>query len=306
MNILGRIKLYYDRYKYREIRHIRNPKEPIYYIIRRKSPGAGFFSNYFYVLSHLNYANKRGWISVVDMQNYPTLYTEEKELFGTKNGWEYYFKQPGRITVEKGYASGNYVISRNAYLAEEGVPVYSINQGHITSAMVKNLYPLQQKFIPVVDEIQAEVDTQFEQLIDGSKCVGVHIRGTDMKETRDAHTLPPGVTRSQEALDAILEQEKDIKIFLCCDEAEIVDIFKGKYGNRVISLTAYRSESNSTQGIHMQTSNRPNHRYLLGREVLMDCLMLSKCTYLICGISNVTSAAILYNNMKYEKVVLLK
>lgn len=306
MDIKGHIIGCFDSFKYREIHHIRNKKEPVYYIIRRKSPWAGFFSNYFYVLSHLSYANKKGWISVVDMQNYPTLYTEDSELFGTKNGWEYYFKQPGDISVEQALKSGNYVLSRNEYLGEEGVPVYTINQGHITSDMVKYLYPLQQKYIPVNEAIMTEVNMQFEALIGREKCVGIHIRGTDMKVAQNEHTLPPGVARSQKALEEILELEKNIKIFLCCDEAEIVNNFRDKYGDRVVFLPAYRSIGNTMQGIHMQSSKRPNHKYLLGKEVLMDCIMLSKCDYLVCGISNVTSAAIMYNDLNYQKVVLLK
>ena len=51
---------------------------PTYYIVRRCLGwgGNGFFSNYLYALTHIAYAKENGWIPVVDMRNYRTLYSE--------------------------------------------------------------------------------------------------------------------------------------------------------------------------------------------------------------------------------------
>ena len=305
--MFNRLKYYFKKRKcsFKEKRVIHNPKKTIYYVIRRPSPGAGFFSNYFYVLSHIIYANQNGWQSVVDMEKYDTLYSEKSKICGTKNAWEYYFNQPTNISLKKAYSSHNYILSDDRYRGEMGVPVYEINQGHITKEMVDSLYPLQAKYCPVRDCILEEVDCFYKKYMSAKTFIGVHIRGTDMKIPLSGHTIPPKISRVIEQIDKILTSV-DAGIFLCCDEKSTVDLFIDKYRERVIYTSSYRASTGTDVGIHMQISDRDNHRYLLGKEVLEDSLLLSKCDYLICGISNVTSAAVLFNNNQYKEVFLLK
>ena len=299
------IRKYIDAFIYREKKHITDPSAEVYYVIRRKPLWEGFFSNYFYVLSNIIYADAHGWKSTVDMINYPTLYSEKYEINGTNNSWEYYFRQPNDVAVEKVYSKGNYVLSKNCYYGDLGVPVYKINQGHITDDMVRLLYPLQKERIPIRKEFIDEADEKFDKLIGKDMCIGVHVRGTDMNNGLKLHTLPPSLIEIFNNVDSILS-ENDCKIFLCTDENNTTLLFQERYGDRVKMLNAYRADGETTIGIHKQNSNRELHHYNLGKEVLLDALMLSKCDYLICGVSNVTSAAVLFNNLKYKKVVVIK
>jgi hypothetical protein len=52
-------------------------KNKIFYVIKR-SPGAGIFSNLFYVLQHLFLIRNKRFIPIVDMNNFITLYNEKK------------------------------------------------------------------------------------------------------------------------------------------------------------------------------------------------------------------------------------
>lgn len=67
-------------------------KNKIFYVIQR-SPGAGLFSNLIFVLNHLIISEKHKFIPYVDMQNFPTIYNEPKNIEGTRNSWEYFFHQ---------------------------------------------------------------------------------------------------------------------------------------------------------------------------------------------------------------------
>ena len=58
-----------------------NP-DKVFYIIRRY-PGTGLFSNLAYVINHIQIANRMGFVPIVDMKNYPTVYNEKK-----KNIWD--------------------------------------------------------------------------------------------------------------------------------------------------------------------------------------------------------------------------
>ena len=294
-----------DMIRYREEKHIKNANDTIYYIIRRKPLWEGFFSNYFYVLSHIIYADAHGWKSVVDMQNYPTLYSEKNGYEGQMNCWECYFKQPDNIGIREAYSSNNYVLSKNQYYGNLGVPVYSINQGHITEEMVRKLYVLQKQRIPIKYLFIEECDAYFEKLFKDQLVIGVHVRGTDMNKGLKLHTIPPQINDIFGHVDSILATN-NCSIFLCSDESKAVEWFTRRYGDRVKTLHAFRAKTETLLGIHKQNDERNHHHYLLGKEVLLDSLMLSKCDYLICGVSNVSSAAVLFNNLRYRRVVIGK
>ena len=53
-------------------------KKKTFYIIKR-TPGAGLFSNFIFVLNHLKIAESCGYIPIVDMENFPTIYNELKK-----------------------------------------------------------------------------------------------------------------------------------------------------------------------------------------------------------------------------------
>ena len=69
----------------------KNSKNQIFYIIRR-TPGAGLFSNFIFVLNHLKIADSCGFLPIVDMENFPTIYNEQNSIKSSKNAWDYYFK----------------------------------------------------------------------------------------------------------------------------------------------------------------------------------------------------------------------
>ena len=70
-----------------------NP-EIIFYVIRRRPPGWGYFSNLFHVAQGLLYAEEKGYIPVVDMENYWMAELNTlKRINGTYNSWCYFFQQ---------------------------------------------------------------------------------------------------------------------------------------------------------------------------------------------------------------------
>ena len=54
-------------------------------------PTNNLLANYFYVLSHLVYAQKKGWIPVIDMLNYHVYNSLPYPVNGTMNAWEYFW-----------------------------------------------------------------------------------------------------------------------------------------------------------------------------------------------------------------------
>jgi len=91
-------------------------EDKTFYIIRRPEPGAGLFSNFHWVLGHIIYALEKNYIPVVDMKNYKTYFNETALINGTKNAWEYYFKQPTNYNLDEAYKSKNVVVSKMDFM----------------------------------------------------------------------------------------------------------------------------------------------------------------------------------------------
>lgn len=270
------------------------------YIIRRYD-GAGFFSNFLFVLGHVIHAHKQGYIPVVDMQHYPTFYNEKTAVNGTKNAWEYYFKQPTGMSLREAYKMQRIVLSGGNMLFDE-VPYYGTENAKFPDYKeVENLLPYIQKYIRFNQELLDEA----ERILSGwnGSVLGVHIRGTDMKYT-PGHPAPPSVERYIEAIEKT--GNKFPYIFLCTDEVSILERMRERFGERVVFTEAYRSDDETSIHGGRNRTGRALHNYLNGREVVMDMLLLSKCNAIICGHSNVSYTAILLNGNQYESVQLLE
>ncbi len=85
------------------------PNDTIY-IIRRIPGEAGLFSYILTVLARIEKAVENGWIPVVDMKNYFNSYISEEEI-GKVNSWEYYFEQPGDVSLAEAYSCKNVILS---------------------------------------------------------------------------------------------------------------------------------------------------------------------------------------------------
>lgn len=272
-----------------------------YYIIRRHKPWAGFFANYLFVATHIEYAISKGYIPVVDMENFATLYNEDHLVDGIANAWEYYFSQPHQVTLDDAYHSGNYILSDTSnYLKRlpyrEGYGLFEINEDKLKRFNREICH-----LIPLKPSIQAKLDQECEVFQGVSKILGVHVRGTDKRKYVVDHHISALANVYLDKTEEILNLYHVDKIFLCSDEEETVSLFREKFGNLVYVNNAFRAKDNDTEGVHLRKTNvRENHKYLLGYEVLRDCYMLSKCNYIIFSHSNVTNVALIWNNNKYE------
>lgn len=268
------------------------------YIIRRENE-AGFFSNYFFVLGHIIIATANNWIPIVDMQNYKTPYNEKDKIDGTYNAWEYYFYQPEGIKLEDIKVDETVYASSSDYPLGI-VPSYGVVVSNVPSKkMIDFLTP----YLPKIkDTLVTEFNTEI-QYFNLKECVGVHVRGTDMKNT-DAHPIPPSVLEVFSRIDKLFDEYGKMPIFLCTDEVDVVKSFESKY-KEVRYSNSYRSVDGN-EGIHLEQKriSREKHKYLLGKEVLRDAYCLSKCRILVAGKSNVAFAAMVMNENKYEKVLI--
>lgn len=273
-----------------------------YYIIRRQPPGAGFFSNFLYVVGQMEYALNKNYIPVVDMENYKTLYNEKTVIEGTLNAWEYYFSQPCQVSLGEAYASRNYILS-NYMIYEKYMPCKEEQGFEVNQELLARIAVDIKEHIHIKKAIMDRIEKFVREKFVGN-VLGVHIRQTDSKVFNPGHKIGADKQKYLEAIQKLVQEEPIDTIFVATDEEGILEILKERYGNRVISTNAYRGEKGTTEGIHLSENTekaREYHKYHLGEEVIEDMLLLSKADYFVFGRSNVATTAMIFNNNQYKR-----
>lgn len=280
-----------------------------YYIIRRGAGGAGFFSNYMWVLGHAVFAYKLGYIPVVDMENYPTLYSEKESVNGEKNAWNYYFENVGAASLQEAYQSGSYTLGIDLPLHKYEDKYCLGGYRFPTEKAVSYYAPFIRENIRIRQELLKEFEEAWNQKIETTgQVLGVHIRGTDMKNDL-GHPMPASVQEYLKRTQEILQENPEIEcIFLATDEHEAKESFEEAFADSKWKLfinEAFRTRDSGEKkktGVHeLKVEHaRPCHKYLLGKEVLKDAWFLSKCDYLLCGHSNISNVAIIWNENQYR------
>lgn len=262
-----------------------NP-DKIFYIIRR-SPGAGIFSNVLYVLNHLNLAKKNNFIPIVDMKNYITIYNEKNSINNNYNAWEYYFNNFSNHSLDEVYKSKNVLLSDNVFYKE------------FTRWLTKDYYliDLLKKEITIKNNLYKICNVIKKKYFVNKIILGIHFRGTTYKYSPD-HPFAATKVQIKKKIDEILKKNKIDLIFLSTEEKRYAKFLKKKYKNLVFYFSSsYRSNINDAFDVYP----RKRHRYKLGKEILLETLLLSSCDHFIYTESNVSEFAISWNDNSKQK-----
>lgn len=287
-----------------------------YYIIRRSAMGAGFFSNYCWVMGHIVFARKLGYIPVVDMLNYKTLYSEDIPVNGEENAWNYYFENVGGVGLKEAYASKRYVMAEDKVLHKYAEKYCDTNYRFPSAQTIDYYYPVIKHSMRIKENIWREFESDWNKSIGLSEHVlGVHVRGTDMRNDL-GHPVPAAVDKYIEKAKEIIENHENIgRIFLATDEEDVICRFKEEFQKLNIAVVvndAFRVKNDPDiqikKGLHETKVENPRtlHKYRMGLEVLKDAWFLAKCDYLLCGHSNITNVVIIWNNHAFKDVVCLE
>ena len=282
------------------------PGGKTYYIIRRKDPLVGLFSNYIVFAGQIRYALRNGWLPVIDMKYHPNAYLEP-QLLGKVNAWEYYFRQPFDISLDEAYAADNVVIGTGEPpqfklpnpLGSRGIYEFYANISGMLSAWQVfdrlGLFRLQPK---ILEDIMSE----YNQLISKEdRVLGVLVRGTDFNVLRPQYSTP---------LEKALAVSKDLKaqwncnkIFLATEDYRIVTRFKEEFNDDCLVIDRQYVSYDGRGHLALYHINRENDFFLLGKEYLTQIVILSKCTCLCAMAGNGTAAAMMMSD-GYERVAI--
>ncbi len=138
----------------------------------------------------------------------------------------------------------------------------------------------------ILEKVQAITDEQFSNFM-----IGIHYRGTDKNSEvpRVSYDKIASVVRS---VIAELELwEGGYMLFIATDEQPFLAYMEAQFPNcTTFYQGAYRSMD--SQAVHLNKKLNP---YKKGEDALVDCLLLTKCDYLVRTSSNMGLCATYFN-----------
>lgn len=275
-----------------------NPENLIYFINFDENYSVnGFCSLYRSLLLQLSYADDLNFLPVVYWGE-NNLYFDE-EFKDSSNVFEYYFKPLNDITVDEVLNSKHVIVSKPANENALGTAAgYKFSDDEMRFLSVVN-----KKYIKLNDRILTYFGDIFKKTL-SHKVLGVHVRATDFNKGYNRH---PVVVTPYEYLEATKKvADRYDYIFLATDDEKVCQLFISEFKDKLIYYKdTYRSKDG--EAIHYGNENvkRPQHKYLLGMEILRDFYTLGYCTGLIAGHSNVSVCAriIRYSQESYYDYV---
>lgn len=257
------------------------------YLVDEQGNGVGFFAELGVTLIKLYFADERGFTPYVYWgKNY--LYYEQAGIDGEENAFLYYFVPASHV---KNVNKARHVVKSGMRHYEQVKSLFGAVSYDVSEEYVDAMAQMLKKYIRYNDKTKEYLEKQRESLLGDKKTLGVHYRGTDFKKQYNNHPVAVRIEQSIEEAGKLLKTGGYEQIFLATDENEAVLKFREVFGDKVkLYQDTFRDEGGD-DSIAFSTSNRANHKYLLGLEVLRDEYTLTCCEGLVCGYSNVTFLA---------------
>jgi len=295
------------------------PVDPVLFITGRQDRHyAGFFTLYLHVVGIIEYCTNNNYIPIINYSGPEYKFYFERENFVLPNGkitnntWDYYFKQPLdndeldevlRMTNADNdvvYNKYRLMINLDSYCQAPEIDVGSKIDYY--SKRTKKISEFVRQ-IKIHDHILDTIDSFYEMHFNNKRILGVHIRTTDKQveilSRRTSENLRLSFTVDEYILKIkeVVEKYNIDQVFVCTETESMINKLSSEFD--CLYTSCFRSSDDSISS-HFQNDSRENHHYNMGLEVLMDVVLLSRCTGLLCWKSNVSDASIYMSDSKYE------
>lgn len=249
--------------------------------------GVGFFAELGMTLIKLYYADERGMTPYVRWgEGY--VYYEPEGIRGEKNAFLHYFKPVSEVAS---IGQACHVVFQESWHCNQvkalyGAVSYEVSQDYI-DAMARML----KKYIQYNDRTKQYLEREYARLLGDRKTLAVHYRGTDFNKGYNNHPIPVQVEQEIGLVRKLVGEKDYEQIFLATDESAVVTRFRQEFGDLVKVYEDTFRDDGSGESIAFSQSERENHHYKLGLEVLRDQYTLTHCEGIVCGYSNITFIA---------------
>lgn len=270
-----------------------------FYVIRLCPPATGFLANYNYVLGYMKYAYEKGWIPVVDMENYATLYQEEEPVNGTRNVWEYFFEQPLDLNTGKRYTLEEVYQSKNVVLGK--ADVQSMYDASLKKEVLEWQYEMSLR-VPFKPDMQAYIDMVAEQTLPKNvKVLGVPTRGSEQKKRIIGHAIAMNAEEILPIIKQKCEEWGFEHIFVKAEEEETIAFLERELEHIYYTKCERIKKYNAKRDVNASMAKQSISHAESLKNYLTDIKILSKCTSILGTENNGLTTAIIWNGGKYEQ-----
>lgn len=282
----------YTKWKWRERKVCLGNAYPdkTFFIVRRANCKVGLFSHVMTNMGLVDYALKKGYIPVIDMQNGMNNYLERDKI-GKENAWEYYFQQPCGYSLEDIKNARNVILSNGLITKESQYPDFRIAED---KELFDYWHPLFQNYLKPAKGILAELEKAKETFLRGEKTLGILARGTDYVTSKPkGHPIQPTAEQIIAKAEEVMEACSCRKIYLATEDAAIYRKLKAAFGDRLTAPEAERYETAENENINDLVTRNDKDKVQKGKEYLLSILLLAECSCLVAGNAGGTHGALL-------------
>lgn len=261
--------------------------------------GVGTAGNIWIVLNALyNQRYQSEFRLFVDMEKNKTSNSESQIIFDTMNSWEYYFKQ-----IDRPFS--NFIDLDSVKI--DSVLKYDKKYTH-SDQICLELKKLFWDNFSLRPEIKFEIEDFLKQNFQNKITLGAQIRLTDMTNTPNHN-----VKKFEDyviKIKSILSKNSEIQqVFLATDDETIIEKLIERIDVPVIFQKNIYRATNHKKDLNPYDRYeyfRPNHKYLLGKEVIIDIFLLSNCDYILkADVSSVSQLAVIFSQ-KIKKTYFMR
>lgn len=224
-----------------------------------------------FVLSKIDYAEKRGWIPIVDFKNGRNYYFENEQDVGKYNAWENFFEQVSCYSLEEVYQSKFVVLG--SISNEITTPISDLKFFDL-----QNQYDywkrLCDKYIrpsAAVKKILSQMNREYGKT---NGALAVKLRGTDYNPPPPGHYYQPSVEEAHAAIEEMKKKWRVDKVFLSTEDTSIQKRLLNEFGEDLICLPEEKEKD-----IHKKSVIKEGQLYLA------ELLFLAQCPYVVGGIN---------------------
>lgn len=234
------------------------------FLIHNVPSDSGMFAIFQSIVGALNYYEEKKCAGLYVNLTCGRYFDPEKG----PNWWEYFFE---RIMIGKPEGANFHDLNSDETLslATTGFPKdkFRVNE-------------LIKKYIHLKSDIKKELKEYTEAHFKGHYVIGVHHRGTDKATEWTIVPYEKTVGEIQKIINSLSKKDlKKYKIYVATDDQNFLDYIIKKYSSIVICSDFVRSTTATS--LHGYEGHFYKGNYQKGKEALIDCLLLSKCSILI-------------------------
>lgn len=284
VGIFPLVVLIESQQKERKVSYGQENADKTFYVIGygKSARDAGLFWLVLVYFAHIVEAVERGYIPVVDLQNYDNQYLAKNKLH-KENAWEYYFEQPMGYTLRDIRKSKNVVLSRKDSYPEKYL--HNLDNKEVL-AYLRKLYG---KYVRFNKSTLNYLKGEYKRILKGKKKVlGVLCRGTDytIKKTANHFIQPSPQEMIKKAKDIML-RKKCTHIYLATEDQNNYDLFKRHFGRKLLTNEQIRFSQQDMSGARYlsRINFKEGSKQLIGLQYLSTLNLLSKCACFISGVT---------------------